>query len=697
MIITCEACNTRYDVNEDLIKPQGTKMRCSACGKVFTAYPGPVSDESSSVEVGLDQLEETTGFEETAESVTDESGFETYQETETEEIDLDELEKTTAFEESEMVSAGADEYTDDDFGDLDLEETETFEDDLEGLLGDFDEDAGDEDAGLETQDEDGTKEIGMTDLEKTLAADFGGDESAAGREAALGEDLDEEDDEEFDLDLDITAEEEPGIDQDSAEAGALEEEFELDLDIEEPDAVDAQKDDEEFEIDLVESDDMPEATEALEQMDTEEFGFDLEEDDSAFDSFEEETKAAEDAEKATDDFAVELDLGAADEPDAMEEETAADADQETLDFDLDDLDEFEEKTAESAVAEGEEVDIDFDLDLDLEEADQSGKTADEQEDTVSAEEDEFDLTDVEAFLDMEHETREQTADDDDLEEFDLGFDIDEERSPEETAAERDFDIDLEAVDEAMKPTGETMETIAMETSVEDRETASPEMVAAPVAGKTEPSPAKPAGERPGEEPAVVSEPATKAAAEAAKKPEKSNALRAALIILLILAIAGGGYFYIMATREPAPEPDAVAPPPVEAVDPDGNLQMAISTPTYMFINNETAGALLVVTGSVTNRYDHTREQVRVQGNLYDGDGELVHSSAPVYTGMLFETDELETLALPEIESALTGPDAPGVDVAVDPDATESFMVVFSEIPDEVAEMNVEVVASESGG
>lgn len=690
MIITCEACNTRYDVKEDLIKPQGTKMRCSACGKVFTAFPGPVSDESRSVESEFDQLEETTGFEETTESVTEDSEFETGQETETEteEIDLDELEKTTAFEESETAGAGSDEYTDDDFGDLDLEETETFEDDLEGLLGDFD-----EDAGSETPGEDETKEIGMTDLEKTLAADFGADEGAAGHEAALGEDLDEEDDEEFDLDLDITSEEEPGIDQDSAEAGALEEEFELDLDIEEPDAVDAQKDDEEFEIDLVESDDMPEATEAIEQMDTEEFGFDLEEDDSAFDSSEE----SKTAEEATDDFAVELDLGEADEPGAMEEETGADADQETLDFDLDDLDEFDEKTAEPEVAEGEDVDIDFDLDLDLdlEEADPYGKSTDEQEDTVSAEEDEFDLTDVEAFLDMEHETREPTADDEDIEEFDLGFDIDEERSSAETAAERDFDIDLEAVDEAMKPTGETMETIAMETSVDDQEAAAPEMAAAPAAEKTEPSPAKPAPDRPVEEPAAVA--ASEPAAAAAQKPEKSNALRAALIILLILAIAGGGYFYIMATREPPPEPDALAPPPVEAVDPDGNLQMAISTPTYMFVNNETAGELLVVTGSVTNRYDHTREQVRVRGNLYDGDGELIHSSAPVYTGMLFEADELEALALSEIESALTGPDAPGMDVAVDPDATESFMVVFSEIPDEVAEMNVEVVASESGG
>jgi len=675
MIITCEACNTRYDVKEDLIKPQGTKMRCSACGKVFIAHPGPVGDESRSVGADLDHLEETTGFEETAESFTEETDFEAdpktsteeidldalekttafeeTAETATEEIDLDALEKTTAFEESEMASTGSDEdATDDGFGDLDLEETETFEDDLEGLLGDFD-----EDPGLETPDEDGTKEIGMTDLEETLAADFGADERVAGRQAALGEDLDEEDDEAFDLDLDITAEEEPGIDQDSAEAGELEDEFELDLDLEEPDAVDAQKDDEEFEIDLVESDDMPQAAEA------------------------------------TDDFAVELDLGDADEPDAMEEETAAEADQETLDFDLDDLDEFDEKTAESAVAEGEEVDIDFDLDL--EEADQSGKTADEPEDTVSAEEDEFDLTDVEAFLDMEHETREQTADDDDLEEFDLGFDIDEERSSAETAAERDFDIDLEAVDEAMKPSGETMETIAMETSVDEKEAAAPETAEAPVAEKTEPSPAKPVPERPVEEPAAVAGP--EPAAAAAKKPEKSNALRAALIIILILAIAGGGYFYIMATREPAPEPDAVAPPPLEAVDPDGNLQMAISTPTYLFVNNETAGELLVVTGSVTNRYDHTREQVRVQGNLYDGEGELIHSSAPVYTGMLFETDELETLALQEIENALTGPDAPGMDVAVDPDATESFMVVFSEIPDEVAEMNVEVVASESGG
>jgi predicted Zn finger-like uncharacterized protein len=39
MIVTCEACFTTFNLNDELIKPSGSKVRCSKCHKVFKVFP----------------------------------------------------------------------------------------------------------------------------------------------------------------------------------------------------------------------------------------------------------------------------------------------------------------------------------------------------------------------------------------------------------------------------------------------------------------------------------------------------------------------------------------------------------------------------------------------------------------------------------------------------------------------------------
>ena len=39
MIITCEECSTRFNLDESLLRPEGSKVRCSRCKHVFTAFP----------------------------------------------------------------------------------------------------------------------------------------------------------------------------------------------------------------------------------------------------------------------------------------------------------------------------------------------------------------------------------------------------------------------------------------------------------------------------------------------------------------------------------------------------------------------------------------------------------------------------------------------------------------------------------
>ena len=43
MIITCDECSTRFRLDESLLKDEGSKVRCSLCKHVFTAFP-PAGD-----------------------------------------------------------------------------------------------------------------------------------------------------------------------------------------------------------------------------------------------------------------------------------------------------------------------------------------------------------------------------------------------------------------------------------------------------------------------------------------------------------------------------------------------------------------------------------------------------------------------------------------------------------------------------
>ena len=39
MIITCKSCRTIYNMDEGLLKPTGSKVRCSKCQYIFIGYP----------------------------------------------------------------------------------------------------------------------------------------------------------------------------------------------------------------------------------------------------------------------------------------------------------------------------------------------------------------------------------------------------------------------------------------------------------------------------------------------------------------------------------------------------------------------------------------------------------------------------------------------------------------------------------
>lgn len=43
MIISCPKCNTKYKVKDELLNPEGTKLKCSKCEHIFIFFIQKVS------------------------------------------------------------------------------------------------------------------------------------------------------------------------------------------------------------------------------------------------------------------------------------------------------------------------------------------------------------------------------------------------------------------------------------------------------------------------------------------------------------------------------------------------------------------------------------------------------------------------------------------------------------------------------
>ncbi len=126
MIITCEKCNAKFNLDENLLKQTGSKVRCSKCQNIFLVYPpiemervaesaeGVVGSETVSSDVEAESLElpepeaekepkELLGLELETEPVAEETPEEPELEFELEDIDKEETKKEVA----ETVDLGA--------------------------------------------------------------------------------------------------------------------------------------------------------------------------------------------------------------------------------------------------------------------------------------------------------------------------------------------------------------------------------------------------------------------------------------------------------------------------------------------------------------------------------------------------------------------------------------------------------------
>jgi predicted Zn finger-like uncharacterized protein len=47
MVIECISCSRKFNLNENLLKPAGSRLRCSKCGTIFPVYPAPAGSSQN--------------------------------------------------------------------------------------------------------------------------------------------------------------------------------------------------------------------------------------------------------------------------------------------------------------------------------------------------------------------------------------------------------------------------------------------------------------------------------------------------------------------------------------------------------------------------------------------------------------------------------------------------------------------------
>ncbi len=102
MIITCQECSSSFNLDESLLKPEGSKVRCSKCHKVFVAYPQTPPEEPETPPEILPDIDDAPVTKDALDP---------------DELDLSDMDQLFAEEKDSEIE----DITDEDLEDLDLD------------------------------------------------------------------------------------------------------------------------------------------------------------------------------------------------------------------------------------------------------------------------------------------------------------------------------------------------------------------------------------------------------------------------------------------------------------------------------------------------------------------------------------------------------------------------------------------------
>lgn len=427
------------------------------------------------------------------------------------------------------------------------------------------------------------------------------------------------------------------------------------------------------------------------------------------------------ADEETEELELDLDLDLEPETEKTTEDLEAKADQEEPDdLDLSDLENLLDEE-EAAASESTADDTDEDLDLKIE---PETDAAVEKTPSMAGPEDldELDLSDLEEILDLDEPIAEEesVADDivleldmesepelekvseageaEDVEDVDLSeiekmLEVEEEETePEEEPVEEEMELDLD-IEEVPDDSSEVevYELDEAEDAVDETEAVEP-------AATEEMKPEFEVGES-AEEDQLVDEAVEEEPIFEETAPVKKRRTSKPLVVLLILVLLAGGSYgtYVLLDFMNIEIPyisDFIKP---KVSDPTGSLKIDTLDVNSRFLLNVKAGKLFVITGRVKNGYSEPRRFININGRLYRK-GKVLAQTVTIFCGNVLSDIELSNMELEAIKKRLSNRSGDNKsNTLVKPGGELPFMMIFSNLPEDLEEFSIEVAGSTPAG
>jgi len=180
-----------------------------------------------------------------------------------------------------------------------------------------------------------------------------------------------------------------------------------------------------------------------------------------------------------------------------------------------------------------------------------------------------------------------------------------------------------------------------------------------------------------------------------EKKGRSGLLLITLIIIFVFIVGALVVFFL------APDilPDSLSvfkPVKKEEIIDTGIRRLAFQDVSGSFLQNNLLGQLYVIKGNVINNNPKSRSFLLLKGTILDENGEIVKQKL-IYAGNTFNEKQLREMSLEGIDKGLKKQAGEGnINVNVAPGSSVPFMIIFENLPDNLAEFVVEAVSSSPG-
>lgn len=180
------------------------------------------------------------------------------------------------------------------------------------------------------------------------------------------------------------------------------------------------------------------------------------------------------------------------------------------------------------------------------------------------------------------------------------------------------------------------------------------------------------------------------------KPEKRRRSSRIFLIPLIIVLIAIIVFLAIFFAAPNLLPDSLSflkPVNKEDIIDTGVRRLTFKDVNGSFARSNKAGQLFVVRGTVINDDSKSRSSILLKGLILDDKGETVKRKL-AYAGNTFTEKELQGMSVEKIEEGMKnreGKDGRNMNIASG--GTVPFMIVFTDLPDNLSEFIVEAVSS----